>query len=66
MDLLNEKMLAYASENIEKEIFEEAGIKVKATRLYAVRHKAKEEYDPDIRDFYKIFFLCEAPDPSRI
>jgi ADP-ribose pyrophosphatase YjhB (NUDIX family) len=33
------------SENIEKEIWEEATLKVKATALYAVRHKAKHEYD---------------------
>ncbi|GLP99327.1 ADP-ribose pyrophosphatase [Methylophaga thalassica] len=49
-----------AAENTEKEVFEEAGIIVKASHLYAVRHKAKGEYTPDIRDFYKLFFLCEA------
>lgn len=46
-------------ENIEKEIFEEAGLQVRATSIYSVRHKAKGEYDPDTRDFYKLFFLCE-------
>jgi len=25
----------------------------------SVRHKAKQGYKPDIRDFYKIFFLCQ-------
>lgn len=49
-----------AAENTEKEVLEEAGIHVKATRLYAVRHKAKGEYAADIRDFYKFFFLCES------
>lgn len=48
-----------ARENIEKEIFEEAGLETRATKLYSIRHKAKGEYDPDLRDFYKIFFLCE-------
>ena len=24
-----------------------------------MRHKAKAAYDPDARDFYKLFFLCE-------
>jgi ADP-ribose pyrophosphatase YjhB (NUDIX family) len=37
------------SENIEKEIWEEATLRVKARALYAVRHKAKHEYEPDAR-----------------
>ena len=48
------------SENIEKEISEEANIAVKANRLYAVIHKARHEYDMDARDFYKLFFLCDS------
>jgi len=47
------------AENVEKEVQEEAGITVKASRLYSIRHKAKGNYDADIRDFYKLFFLCE-------
>ena len=39
------------AENVIKEIREEAGIAVSATRLYSVRHKAKREYEPDVRDF---------------
>jgi hypothetical protein len=27
--------------------------------LYGVRHKAKHAYRPDVRDFYKLFFLCD-------
>jgi ADP-ribose pyrophosphatase YjhB (NUDIX family) len=50
------------SENIEKEVWEEAGLAVKATALYAVRHKAKHAYRPDARDFYKLFFCCERVD----
>jgi ADP-ribose pyrophosphatase YjhB (NUDIX family) len=49
-------------ENIEKEVWEEAGIAVKATALYAVRHKAKHAYRPDTRDFYKLYFHCERLD----
>lgn len=49
-----------AAENVEKEVFEEAGIKVNANHLFAVRHKAKGEYDNDVRDFYKFFFICSA------
>jgi len=49
-------------ENIEKEVWEEAGIAVKATALYAVRHKAKHAYRPDTRDFYKLYFCCTRLD----
>ncbi len=49
-----------AAQNVEKEISEEAGLEVKARRLYCVRHKAKHAYRPDIRDFYKMFFICES------
>jgi ADP-ribose pyrophosphatase YjhB (NUDIX family) len=47
------------SENIEKELWEEATLRVKASALYLVRHKARYAYDPDTRDFYKLFFRCE-------
>ena len=30
-----------------------------ARTLYGVRHKAKHEYNADVRDFYKLFFLCD-------
>ncbi len=51
-----------AAENVEKEISEEANLTVKARQLYAVRHKSKHAYQPDVRDFYKFFFLCEQID----
>jgi ADP-ribose pyrophosphatase YjhB (NUDIX family) len=51
-----------ATENVIKEIREEAGIRASVTGLYAVRHKAKQAYEPDIRDFYKMFFLCRRVD----
>ncbi|NKJ77797.1 NUDIX hydrolase [Rhizobium leguminosarum] len=47
-----------ASENVVKEVQEEAGIAVSVHQLYSVRHKAKSSYEPDARDFYKMFFLC--------
>jgi ADP-ribose pyrophosphatase YjhB (NUDIX family) len=58
-----------ATENVIKEIWEEAGIRVSVIGLYSVRHKAKQVYQPDIRDFYKMFFLCrqveaEPPKPG--
>ena len=46
------------SRNVEKEIHEEAGLEVSAHRLYGVRHKAGSAYSSDVRDFYKMFFLC--------
>lgn len=52
------------SENIAKEFLEEAGIRVSPSALYSIRHKAKHEYAPDVRDFYKIFFVCERLDDS--
>jgi ADP-ribose pyrophosphatase YjhB (NUDIX family) len=51
-----------ATENVIKEIREEAGIRVSVGGLYSVRHKAKQVYEPDIRDFYKMFFLCRRVD----
>ena len=48
-----------AAENIVKEISEEAGLDVRATKLFAVHHKAKHAYRADARDFYKFFFLTE-------
>lgn len=53
-----------AAENVAKEIHEEAGLRVNVTRLYGVRHKAKQDYEPDIRDFYKLFFLCQRDGAS--
>jgi ADP-ribose pyrophosphatase YjhB (NUDIX family) len=51
-----------AAENVVKEIEEEAGLYVAARSLYSVRHKAKQPYSSDARDFYKLFFLCERLD----
>ena len=51
-------------ENIVKEIWEEATLRVKATAVYGLRHKAKHDYDADVRDFYKILFMCEKTEES--
>ena len=53
------------AENIEKEVREEANIDVKAVKLFGVFHKAQHEYDQDIRDFYKLFFICEQSNDSE-
>lgn len=55
-----------AAENTVKEVHEEASVEVRATRLYAVKHKAKHAYDADMRDFYKFFFLCEPLDSTQL
>ncbi|GAA6183271.1 NUDIX hydrolase N-terminal domain-containing protein [Aliiglaciecola sp. NS0011-25] len=52
-----------AVQNIKKEIEEEANVYVSHTRLISLRHKASGDYDPDIRDFYKMLFLCEPIEP---
>lgn len=52
------------AENAAKEISEEAGVEVTVSRLFAVRHKAKHAYAPDLRDFYKLFYLCERVDST--
>lgn len=53
------------AENAAKEISEEASVEVTVSRLFAVRHKAKHAYAPDLRDFYKLFYLCEKVDSSE-
>lgn len=53
-----------AAENIVKELREEAGLSVTARTLYSVTHKAKGLYRPDVRDFYKLYFLCDRTDQA--
>jgi len=53
-----------AAQNVQKEMLEEAGLAVTARQLYGVRHKAKRPYEPDARDFYKLFFICDRVDAA--
>ena len=53
------------AENAAKEIHEEAGVRVRVLRLFAVRHKTRHAYAPDLRDFYKLFYLCERVDDQK-
>ncbi|MGL4237840.1 NUDIX hydrolase [Tabrizicola sp.] len=46
------------AENVSKEIREETCLEVNVEALIGVRHKAKGPYEPDARDFYKLFFAC--------
>ena len=50
------------SEMVVKEVREEAGLNVKATRLLAVLDKRCHPHPPDIYYVYKLFFLCEEVD----
>ena len=47
-----------------KECFEEAGLKVKASRLLAVMDKQKQNMPPAFEYVYKIFLLCEKLDDN--
>jgi ADP-ribose pyrophosphatase YjhB (NUDIX family) len=43
----------------EKEVYEEAGLKVKPVRLLTVLDKLKHAHPPDVYHVYKLFILCE-------
>jgi ADP-ribose pyrophosphatase YjhB (NUDIX family) len=47
----------------EKECFEEAGIRVRATRLLAVLDKTAQQMTPEFEYVYKLFIRCE---PSEL
>ncbi|MFC1959900.1 NUDIX hydrolase [Chloroflexota bacterium] len=54
------------SEAIEREVFEEAGYHVKATRLVAVYDRDRWPHPPHPSYTYKLFFLCEiVPDAQH-
>lgn len=46
-------------ENAEKEVWEEAGLKVKATRLLGVIDKSKHNHPPEAHHIYRLFILCK-------
>lgn len=57
--------VAYSpGEVAEKECGEEAGLKVKASRLLAVMDKQKQGMPPAFEYVYKIFILCEKLDDN--
>jgi ADP-ribose pyrophosphatase YjhB (NUDIX family) len=48
------------SQNVEREVWEESGFEVKATKLLAVYDRNAQGHKPPyIFDIYKMFFLCE-------
>jgi len=54
-----------AGENVVREVREEANLDVEVRALMGLRHKARHEFDADVRDFYKLYFLCEPLDPRE-
>jgi len=48
-----------ASESVEREVMEESGYLVKATKLLAFYDKHKHDHPPQWPHAYKCFFLCE-------
>jgi ADP-ribose pyrophosphatase YjhB (NUDIX family) len=53
-------ILQSPSENVEREVWEESGYKVKAKRLLAVYDRSKHGHHPeDPKYVYKMFFLCD-------
>jgi ADP-ribose pyrophosphatase YjhB (NUDIX family) len=46
-------------ENVEKEVWEESGLRVRATRLLAVIDKKMHQHPPSPNYVYKLFFHCE-------
>lgn len=47
------------SQNVEREVLEESGFRVRATRLLAVLDRRLHPYPPNVFSIYKLFFLCE-------
>ncbi|MBN1182976.1 MAG: NUDIX hydrolase [Bacteroidales bacterium] len=47
------------SEIAQKEVWEEAGVKVKPKKVIAIFDKAKNQHPPDIFYTYKIFIWCD-------
>lgn len=51
-----------AAESVEREVIEESGYRVKATKLLAVYDKNKHRHPPALFRTYKFFFLCHLID----
>ncbi len=52
---------ASPKENVEREVFEESGFEVQATRLLAVYDRSRHGHVPEFpHHVYKMFFLCEV------
>ncbi len=50
------------AENCEREVREESGLAVRATRLVAVLDRERHPHPPRLESIYKLFFLCSERD----
>ncbi len=48
-----------AAENVEREVFEESGFTVRATKLALALDRSRHGHDPKPFHAYKLFFLCD-------
>jgi ADP-ribose pyrophosphatase YjhB (NUDIX family) len=50
---------------VEREVWEEAGYRVRATKLLALHDRSKRNHPPASFHIYKLFFLCELLDDRQ-
>ncbi|MCC6616549.1 MAG: NUDIX hydrolase [Anaerolineae bacterium] len=50
---------------VEREVWEESGYRVRATKLLALYDRNKHDHPPHIYHIYKVFFLCELLSDER-
>jgi len=50
---------------VEREVWEESGYRVRATKLLALYDRNKHGHPPHIYHIYKVFFLCELLSDER-
>lgn len=53
------------SRAVEREVWEESGYRVRATKLLALYDRNLHDHPPHIYHIYKLFFLCELLDEQR-
>lgn len=54
------------SENVQREVLEEAGYRVQAVRLLAALDRRLHGHPAHLFHIYKLFFLCELLDPNPV
>ncbi|HYO87255.1 MAG TPA: NUDIX hydrolase [Candidatus Limnocylindrales bacterium] len=54
------------AENTVREVYEESGYRVRATRLLACHDRQRHPHPPHLFHIYKLFFLCELESDARM
>ena len=54
------------AEAVAREVYEEAGYRVRVARLLAVYDRSKHNYPPSAFYIYKLFFLCELLNDQQV